>query len=538
MRSLAATQPGASARRAPMASLLRAAAASRTRTVSVSATMKNSRTAELRRLLKGNDILLGPCCHDALSAKLIEQAGFPYAFMSGFCTAGARLGAPDTGLISYAEMLDTGRNIHEATHSMPIIGDGDTGYGNAMNVKRTVRGYAGAGFAGILIEDQVAPKSCGHVRGKRVVGREEAVSRIRAAVDARNEGADILIVARTDARQAVSLEEALWRAEAFAAAGADVLFIDALESEDEMRAFTRLGGAAASVPKMANMLEGGGKTPVLPPSALQAMGFKLVAYPLSLLGVSIRAMQDALEGLRRGRVPPVEALGTFADIQAAVGFPDYYAEEKRYAISSPTSSAASGPAHSSSAAPPPPPPPPPPSSSSSSSTYSSTTTRSPPVVEPVVVDEPGSSPSASWPLPKDTPRSSSSTASSSGSSSSSSYGSSSSYTSSVPSAPKAAPAEQQSSGSGAGGAGSDPNYRRNMSLRVRIADINTGVVKLETRVPAGFLNGLSALVPQVSGLNIQSMLEQAMGPGGVLPQPGQPLVNLNSGRDNIQIFLE
>ncbi|EFJ44243.1 hypothetical protein VOLCADRAFT_65045, partial [Volvox carteri f. nagariensis] len=324
-----------------------------------------------------------PCCHDALSAKLIEQAGFPYAFMSGFCTSAARLGAPDTGLISYSEMVDTGRYIHESTRSLPVIGDGDTGYGNAMNVKRTVRGYAQAGFAGILIEDQVAPKSCGHVRGKRVVGREEAVARIRAAVDARcvEEGADILIVARTDARQAVSLEEALWRAQAFAEAGADVLFIDALESEEEMQAFTALGGPAAGLPKMANMLEGGGKTPVLPPSALQAMGFKLVAYPLSLLGVSIQAMQDALAGLRRGRIPPVEAMGTFADIQEVVGFPAYFAEEQRYAISTPTS------------------------------------------VE--------------------------------------------------------------------------------MDLRVRISDVNTGLVKLETRVPAGFLNGLTALVPQVAGFNIE-----------------------------------
>eukprot|EP00798_Chlamydomonas_sp_ICE-L_P024508 gene24508-10107_t len=249
----------------------------------------SSRTQKLRELLASPGIKKGPCCHDALSARLIERAGFPYAFMSGFCTSSAKLGAPDVGLISYGEMVDQGRYINEATHSMPIIGDGDTGYGNAMNVKRTVRGYAQAGFAGILIEDQIAPKSCGHVKGKKITGREEAVSRIRAAADARDEGADILIVARTDARQAVSLEEALWRAQAFADAGADILFIDALESAEEMQAFCNVD---KNVPKLC-----------------------------------IRAMEIALEGLKDGKIPDERSLGSFGDIQAAVGFPDYYTEE-------------------------------------------------------------------------------------------------------------------------------------------------------------------------------------------------------------------
>eukprot|EP00878_Enallax_costatus_P006766 GHUV01007092.1.p1 GENE.GHUV01007092.1~~GHUV01007092.1.p1 ORF type:complete len:438 (+),score=119.18 GHUV01007092.1:227-1540(+) len=307
----------------------------------VVAAKSTSRTDSLRELLKGPTILKVPCCHDGLSARLIERAGFDVGFMSGFCTAGARLGAPDTGLISYGEMVDQGRNVHEATKQLPIIGDGDNGYGNAMNVKRTVRGYAAAGFAGILIEDQVSPKSCGHVRGKRVTSREEAVSRIRAAADARDEGADILIMARSDARQAESLDEALWRAAAFADAGADMLFIDALASEDEMRRFCSLGGTAGGLPKMANMLEGGGKTPILPPEALQDMGFKLVAYPLSLLGVSIRAMENALRGLKHGQIPDVRDLGTFVDIQMAVGFPEYYEEEARYAIKGGSSSSGS-----------------------------------------------------------------------------------------------------------------------------------------------------------------------------------------------------
>jgi len=289
-----------------------------------------ARVAKLRNLLDGPEILKGPCCHDALSAVMIEQAGFDFAFMSGFCTSAARLGAPDAGLLSYGEMVDQGRYVNEATSHLPIIGDGDTGYGNAINVKRTVAGYAAAGFAGILIEDQVWPKSCGHVKGKQVVERHEAVSRIRAAVDARDAGADIVIVARTDARQAVSLDEALARAEAFASAGADVLFIDALASVEEMAQFCDLGGAAAGKAKMANMLEGGGKTPILPPEELQAMGYKLVAYPLSLLGVSMRAIETALKGLHHGEIPGPEALPTFTDMQRVVGFPAYFEEAERY----------------------------------------------------------------------------------------------------------------------------------------------------------------------------------------------------------------
>src|SRR4051812_43579746 len=153
-----------------------------------------------------------PCCFDPHSAKLIERAGFALTFMSGFAVSAARIGAPDTGLISYAEMVDQGRNICGAV-TIPVIGDADTGYGNAINVKRTVHGYANAGFAAAMIEDQVAPKRCGHTRGKDVVDRAEALARIRAAVDARDEGAGILILARTDARATHGLDEALWRAE-------------------------------------------------------------------------------------------------------------------------------------------------------------------------------------------------------------------------------------------------------------------------------------------------------------------------------------
>jgi 2-methylisocitrate lyase-like PEP mutase family enzyme len=149
-----------------------------------------SAATRLRALLNEPGIIVMPSCFDALSARLIERAGFRVTFMSGFAVAAARLGVPDTGLISYGEMVDQGRNICGAV-SIPVIGDGDTGYGNALNVKRTVQGYAAAGFACVMIEDQVAPKRCGHTRGKQTVGRNEAFARVQAAVDARDAGVDI-----------------------------------------------------------------------------------------------------------------------------------------------------------------------------------------------------------------------------------------------------------------------------------------------------------------------------------------------------------
>jgi 2-methylisocitrate lyase-like PEP mutase family enzyme len=277
---------------------------------------------KLRRLLGRPGILSFPCCYDALSARLIERAGFPLTFMSGFGVSAVRLGLPDTGLISYGEMLAHGNDICAAV-SIPIIGDGDTGYGNAVNVKRTVRGYAQAGFAAVMIEDQISPKRCGHTRGKSVVSREEALLRIQAAVDAREEGADILILARTDARAVTGLDEALWRAEAFAHAGADMLFVEAPTSRDELREIGR------RVPghHLANMLEEG-LTPICSERELEDMGFKLVAHPFALLGPSILAMKRALTALKEGRAP--EETISFEELKEDVGFTEYYREEGRY----------------------------------------------------------------------------------------------------------------------------------------------------------------------------------------------------------------
>jgi len=279
-------------------------------------------STRLRGLLDAPGLLTMPCCFDALSARLIERAGFPLTFMSGFAVSAARAGLPDTGLLSYGEMVDQGRQICEAV-SIPVIGDADTGYGNPLNVKRTVRGYAAAGFACAMIEDQVAPKRCGHTRGKEVVSRDEACRRIRAAVDAREEGADVLIMARTDARFDHGFEEALWRVRAFADLGADILFLEAPQSESEMQRFC----AEAPGAKMANMVEGG-DTPMLSPSRLEDLGFSIAAYPLTLLSSAIRGMMDALEALRVGEAPdgplPFEAL------REIVGFPEYDSELDRY----------------------------------------------------------------------------------------------------------------------------------------------------------------------------------------------------------------
>ena len=275
----------------------------------------------LRALLARPGLLTMCGCHDAMSARLIEEAGFELAFMSGFAVSASRLGMPDTGLISYGEMVDQGRNICRAV-SIPMIGDGDTGFGSAQNIKRTVQGYADAGFACIMLEDQVSPKRCGHTEGKSVVGRDEALTRIRAAVDAREAGADILIMARTDARACVSLDEAIARCRAFRGIGADITFLEAPLSEDEMRRYC----AEVSGPKMANMIEGG-KTPLLPARQLEAIGYTIAVYPLTLLNVSIGAMRAALTQLRSGQ--PANTMD-FEALKSAVGFPAYYADEARY----------------------------------------------------------------------------------------------------------------------------------------------------------------------------------------------------------------
>ncbi|XP_019430836.1 PREDICTED: uncharacterized protein LOC109338143 [Lupinus angustifolius] len=421
---------------------------------------KETPAKALRTILDSQGIHQCPASFDALSAKLVQAAGFPLTFTSGFSISASRLGFPDTGLISYGEMLDQGRLITQAV-SIPVIGDADNGYGNALNVKRTVKGYIQAGFAGIMIEDQVSPKACGHTQGRKVVSREEAVMRIKAAIDARNESAsDIVIVARTDSRQALSLDEALSRVRAFADAGADVLFIDALTSKQEMTAFCQV---SPLIPKLVcNMLEGGGKTPILSPMELEDIGYKLVAYPLSLIGVSIRAMQDSLTAIKGGRIPPPGSLPSFEEIKDIVGFNAYYEEEKRYATTAIQQH----------------------SMTESSSPYSrqqrgevDTEQKSPnPTVEVITPDVYNK------------------------------YGADNSR---------------------------DPFpgiWSRTLKIKITGRD---GSNKLDLTIPAGFIDGITNIVPALGGVNIKDLLENATG-----DVEGKLLLDINDTMgDRIQVFL-
>jgi 2-methylisocitrate lyase-like PEP mutase family enzyme len=282
---------------------------------------------KLREVLVAPGLEVVPGCFDALSAKLVADAGFKVTFMSGFAVSAARLGLPDTGLISFAEMLDSLRNCVSGAARIPLIGDGDTGYGNALNVQRTAVEYARAGAAAVMIEDQVSPKKCGHTRGKQVIAREEARMKIRAAVDARRD-ADILILARTDARAVHGFDEALDRCHDFETEGADIIFLEAPENELEMRRFCE----AMRKPCMANMVRGG-KTPNLSSQELQNIGYKLALYPVALMSAAIATMQAALAALRPESNKAFPPSVSFAELQHVVGFTDYWERETRYKAS-------------------------------------------------------------------------------------------------------------------------------------------------------------------------------------------------------------
>ncbi len=286
----------------------------------------NKMASRLREKIANGEFMPMPCCFDALSAKMIEQAGFGVTFMSGFAASASRLGQPDLGLMSYAEVVDQARNITDAV-AIPIIADGDTGYGNAMNVRRTVQGFAKAGCAGVLIEDQLAPKRCGHTPGKDVVSRDEAFDRIKAAVDSREEGTDILIMGRTDANHTHGLEEAIHRGRRYREIGADIIFIEAPKTREEMEIICR------EVPgcHMANIVEGG-LTPNLAMEQLREVGFQLAAYPLTLLAASMQAMKTTLE-LMRHDLPRSENLMDFEELRDRIGFNSYYETSQVYETS-------------------------------------------------------------------------------------------------------------------------------------------------------------------------------------------------------------
>lgn len=246
-------------------------------------THPNPSPGRVRRILDEHGALVFPGVYDTLSAKIAERAGFPLAFVSGYAVSATLIGQPDLGLLTQTEIVDRARQICGAV-DIPVLVDADTGYGNALNVVRTVRALVDAGAAGCFLEDQEWPKRCGHMPGKQVVGRETYLEKIRAAVDTRA-GRDFFIVARTDALAAVGMDEALARVEAAYAAGADATFVEAPRSLDELREI----GRRAPRPTVANMVERG-RTPVLGRSELAALGFDLILYPVAGLYASAQAL--------------------------------------------------------------------------------------------------------------------------------------------------------------------------------------------------------------------------------------------------------
>jgi carboxyvinyl-carboxyphosphonate phosphorylmutase len=248
-------------------------------------------TTRLRALLQRPRILLAPGAWDALSARLIQQAGFEAVYMTGAGVTISLLGGPDVGLTTMSEMVDQARRIAAAT-DLPVIADADTGYGNALNVMRTIREFERAGVAGVHLEDQVAPKKCGHFEGKRLISEEEMAGKIGAAVEARQDP-DFVLIARVDARAVAGIDEAIRRGRRYRQAGADVIFIEAPASVDELR----LVGRSFDCPLLANMVEGG-KTPLLPAEELEALGFRLAIFPGSLYRAAVPAIRRTLEELR------------------------------------------------------------------------------------------------------------------------------------------------------------------------------------------------------------------------------------------------
>ena len=284
--------------------------------------MKENNSDKLRSLIKNNSFIPIPSCFDALSAKLIEQTGFNVMFMSGFAASASRIGEPDLGVMTLTEVLDQLNNITDAT-TLPVIGDGDTGYGNAMNVQRTVKSFAKIGCAGVLIEDQLSPKRCGHTPGKDVVSREEAYDRIRASVDAREEK-DILIMARTDANHTHGIKEAIERAQKFHELGSDILFVEAPKTEAEMKLICQ------EVPgcKIANIVEGG-LTPNLSMKELEDIGYNMAVYPLTALSSAMKAMVDSLIKLKKDD-DRSDNLMSFTELRQRVGFDNYYQISSKY----------------------------------------------------------------------------------------------------------------------------------------------------------------------------------------------------------------
>ncbi len=286
--------------------------------------------ARLRELVSAPAPLVAPGAYDALSARLIEQGGFHAVYMSGFGTTASLIGRPDVGLLSATEMVDNARRIVSAV-DVPVIADADTGYGNAINVVRTVQLYEQAGVSAIQLEDQVTPKKCGHMGGKVLIGTDEMVGKLRAAVAARRDP-DLMIIARTDAVAVAGVDDAIARARAFAKAGADALFVEAPASADDIvRVAKELRGVA---PLVFNWAEGG-RTPPLSLEHIAELGFSLVIYPIGTLLAATAGIRALLATLASDGTPTaaLPGLPTFAEFTDMVGLPEVQDLEQRFASS-------------------------------------------------------------------------------------------------------------------------------------------------------------------------------------------------------------
>ncbi len=276
------------------------------------------KTTQLRQLLADKEILVAPGAHDALTARVIEKCGFKAVYMTGYGQAASALGKPDIGLLCMSEMLDRARKMVTSV-DVPVIADGDTGFGNAITVMRTVEEYEAAGVAAIQLEDQIAPKRCGHMAGRKVISMEEMVGKIKAAVSARKDP-DFCIIARTDARTNHGIEEAIRRAKAYEAAGADIIFVESVESKEEMEMVHK----AITKPTLANMVEGG-RTPMPTNKELEEIGYSLVIYPTASTYVTAKAMFTLMNKLKEDGTTKtsMDTMITFPDFNELVGLGDF-----------------------------------------------------------------------------------------------------------------------------------------------------------------------------------------------------------------------
>jgi 2,3-dimethylmalate lyase len=283
------------------------------------------KTALLRKYILDPEILVIPGVHDPLCARIAQATGFKAVFLSGYASSAALLGAPDVGLLTMTEMVDCAWRIVDAV-DLPVFADGDTGHGNATNVTRTMRQFEKAGVAAVFFEDQVSPKRCGHMSGKQVIPAEDMVAKIHAAVDVRIDP-ELTIMARTDALAVNGIEDAIARMHRYVEAGADLSFVEAPESVDQMRRVV----AEISVPNMANAVPGG-KTPILSAREFQEIGFACVAHPTALTYAIARTAKDVLTYLQQtGTTAGLEdRMIAFDEFNRLVGLPDIRAREKRY----------------------------------------------------------------------------------------------------------------------------------------------------------------------------------------------------------------